>query len=76
MMRAAPWETLHMPKELACDFVCFFSRFEYALKAVGFVRRSPRGYAEPDWNRFGLSVSGTFNPASTPDVDVSVTYLL
>ena len=74
-MLIVPWDRLHMPKDLACDFLCIFSRFEYALKAAGYVR-SPTGYAEPSWRRFGQFISGQFDPASTPELDATVAYLL
>jgi len=74
-MLTAPWEKLHMPKELASDFLGIFSRFEYALKAAGYAQ-SQRGYAEPNWRRFGQAIAGRFDAAASPELDASVAYLL
>ncbi|WP_175970893.1 hypothetical protein [Burkholderia sp. BCC0322] len=39
-------------RDLAFDFFYRFSRFEFALKENGKVRRGPRGSALPDWTAF------------------------
>jgi hypothetical protein len=75
-MLKAPWQKLHMPRELACEFLGIFSRFEYALKAGGFAKSSRHGYAEPDWTTFGQSIAANFNSAATPELDASVAYLV
>jgi len=75
MLPPVPWQKLHMPKDLACDYLAIFSRFEYALKAAGFAQAN-RGYAEPNWGGFGQSIAATFNPAATPELAASVAYLL
>ena len=75
-MLNAQWQKLHMPKELACEFLGIFSRFEYALKAGGFAKSSSRGYAEPDWIVFGQSIATTFDANATPELKASVAYLM
>jgi hypothetical protein len=42
---------LRVPSGLVLDFYVTFGRFEYALKAAGFVHH-PRGVAEADWHSF------------------------
>lgn len=44
-------ESLQITRELALDFFVTFARFEYALKAAGFVHQ-PHGVAEADWDCF------------------------
>jgi hypothetical protein len=74
-MLTVPWMKLHMPKDLACDFLGVFSRFEYALKAAGYAR-SRAGHAEPRWRGFGQAISDQFNAAATPELGAAVAYLL
>lgn len=46
-------ETTQAVTKSACDFFYFFSRFEFALKANGYLKsRRPGNRAEPDWNMF------------------------
>lgn len=39
-------------RDLTFDFFYRFSRFEFALKENGKVRRGPQDSAQPDWNAF------------------------
>lgn len=74
-MLTAPWNKLHIPKELASDFLGVFARFEYALKAAGYARSRGK-HAEPNWHRFGQAIAGEFNAAASPELDAAVAYLL
>ena len=42
---------LHMPPELACEFLAVFSRMEYALKATRF-QDGNEDRVSASWNRF------------------------
>lgn len=49
----SPFDGLRMPRELACEFFAFVSRFEYALKGFAQYRRNQHGLAAPAWRTFG-----------------------
>lgn len=63
-------------KNSAFEFFLWFSRFEFALKENGKVRRGPHGVAQPDWDAFIRDHEGTYEPTdlarelydSPPDV--------
>ncbi len=44
-------ESLKIPREVLIEFIVGFSRFEYALKAAGFIK-DPQGPAEVSWDKF------------------------
>ncbi len=46
----------HERRELVLEFVCFFSRFEFALKNSGFLKGNEK-LAAPDWDKFSDSFS-------------------
>ena len=50
-----PLDQLHMPEELACEFLAVFSRFEYALKSTGYAEGNGDSLRAA-WNRFGRDV--------------------
>ncbi|WP_148296191.1 hypothetical protein [Methylophilus sp. OH31] len=50
-----PFDSLQMPRELACEFFAVFSRFEYALKVSGFLYVNRYGRAAPDWDSFAAA---------------------
>ena len=47
-------------KNLAFEFFYWFSRFEFALKENGLVRRGPRGVAQPNWDAFIEGCEGSY----------------
>lgn len=51
MSSPSPFQSLQIPRDLACEFFAVFSRFEFALKEAGYVYVY-RGRAAPDWNLF------------------------
>ncbi len=54
-------------REDVLDFFWRFSVFECALKRAGFLRENQnRSIAEPDWERFGESLKGRFDPEPIP----------
>ena len=54
---------LHMPHELACEFLAVFSRFEYALKSTEYAHGN-EGKVEPWWDKFSNDIDGAFNKIS------------
>jgi len=44
-------------EDAAKDFFFTFSKFEYALKAAGFVKTRDRDTAEVDWNKFKITLA-------------------
>lgn len=51
-MRADLFDGLDIPPELIVEFFLVFSRFEFALKDIGYSRPNRYGVATPDWDRF------------------------
>jgi hypothetical protein len=67
-------------QKLLLDFFLSFARFEYALKNTGFYVRhqSTQGlpiHAEPDWDRFAVSLRQVFDPGRTPELRQAFEYL-
>ena len=52
-------------REDVLNFFWSFSVFECALKREGFLKGSQH-YAEPDWEKFGESLEGRFDPEPIP----------
>jgi len=79
-----PTTPTRVNRELLLDFFLTFSRFEYALKAAGFFRRSRRGRydsrrtpdAEPDWNSFAVSLQPRFQTNANQRLRIACEYLL
>jgi len=68
-------------KDLLLNFFLTFSRFEYALKSSGFFKRhhpAPprRPEAEPDWDRFAVSLRRSFDLGATIELQEACDYLL
>jgi hypothetical protein len=59
-------ERLGLDKDLVCEFLLCFSRFEYALKRAGFVAGDERE-AKPAWDTFGDSLRGRFSSVTAPE---------
>lgn len=60
-------------KDLLLEFFLTFSRFEYALNATGWHKRRPMTppdwpKAEPDWDRFAISLRDAFNSTLKDDL--------
>ena len=72
-----PWELLKVDRGRAVDFFGAFSRFEYALKAAGYVDvRKKDGAVTASWHRFAKKHAGAFDQRATPALAEAVTYLL
>jgi hypothetical protein len=71
-------------RELLLEFFLTFSRFEYALKAIGFFKKpDPKKYksakppsAEPDWRTFRISLRNRFQTNRTETLKHACEYLL
>lgn len=66
---------LHMPHELACEFLAVFSRFEYALKSTEYAYGN-EGKVEPWWDKFSNDIDGAFNKITEPEFLEATDYLL
>lgn len=66
---------LHMPAELACEFLAVFSRMEYALKATGYA--SPNeGKVIATWDKFANEIDEAFGQVVDEELTIAVDYLL
>lgn len=72
---ASPFEKLNLPRDLACEFLGTFARFEYALKARGFARGDD-AKVEADWDTFARRIDALFNMRQDQTVAEAVEYLL
>lgn len=55
----SPLQNVTVRRELLLDFFLTFARFEFALKAAGFVKaagRPPAPAVKPDWQRFASAI--------------------
>lgn len=60
--------------QLIYKFFWLISRFEYALKIVGFCNKN--GDAQPDWDAFAKSINDDFVKDSNKELAKSVDYIL
>jgi hypothetical protein len=58
-------QNVRIPKDLLLRFFLTFSRFEYALKAAGFLIGNSK-QAGADWDRFARSIRSHFNLDKSP----------
>lgn len=65
---------LHMPDELACEFLAVFARMEYALKATRFVVGNG-GSVSASWDRFANEADEDFHAEVNKDLADAVDYL-
>lgn len=66
---------LHMPAELACEFLAVFSRMEYALKATVFATEN-EGKVTAPWDRFANEIDEAFAQVTDEEFAAAVDYLL
>jgi hypothetical protein len=62
---------LHMPPELACDFLAVFSRMEYALKATDYVQGG-EDRVSACWDRFANDIDNAFRSLKDDDFKAAV----
>jgi hypothetical protein len=68
-------------RDLLLRFFLTFAAFEYALKATGLLKRHPEDPAdlppaEPDWDRFAVSLRGRFDATRAAELREASQYLL
>ncbi len=66
---------LHMPAELACEFLAVFSRMEYALKATDYASEN-EGKVTASWDRFANEIDEVFRQIADEKFAAAVDYLL
>lgn len=66
---------LHIPPELACEFLAVFSRMEYALKSTIYVIGGPNK-VEPAWDSFANDIDQNFLALAQQDLIEARDYLL
>ncbi len=66
---------LPVPRNLAIEFLAVFARFEYALKASGFVKGNHKR-VEADWDTFAKKIARQFRRDATAKLNSAVSYLL
>jgi len=65
---------LHMPSELACEFLAVFARMEYALKATRFGMGNRAGVSA-SWDKFANEADEHFHAEASKDQREAVDYL-
>ncbi len=71
-----PRRGMYLDQCLVMTFFSDFSRFEYALKEAGYVKRNEQyGNAETDWRKFRRAIRHSYNPEMNPEVADAVKYL-
>jgi hypothetical protein len=70
-----PFDQLQMPKELACEFLGVFSRFEYALKSTSYANGGT-GSVSANWDGFGRSIDEAFGRDVNQETADAISYLL
>ena len=66
---------LHMPADLACEFLAVFSRMEYALKATRYASEN-EGKVAACWDRFANDIDEAFRQVADNEFIGAVDYLL
>jgi hypothetical protein len=70
------FQHLHMPPELACEFLAVFSRMEYALKAsIQYASGNADG-VQANWDRFANDIDKQFLAIDDKEFETAVDYLL
>lgn len=68
---------IHMPPQLACEFLAVFSRMEYALKATGtYAMGSDGDKVSANWDKFANESKKEFSAIKDDGFQASVSYLL
>lgn len=69
------FQQLHMPPDLAIEFMATFSRIEHALKSTGYALGN-EGRVDPDWDRFANEIDEQFNQLETEELIAAKDLLL
>jgi hypothetical protein len=65
---------LNIDKQTVMEFFIVFSRFEFALKRTGYLKRH-NGKAEPDWRKFEMIHKDEFDPEKEPELTEAWNYI-
>jgi len=65
---------LNVDEETVMEFFVVFSRFEFALKRMGYLKRL-NGKAEPDWRKFETKHKDEFDPEKEPQLREAWNYI-
>lgn len=65
---------LNVPEPLLLEFFVAFSRFEFALKDLGYIREN-RSYVAPDWWRYAEESAALPDPESQAELKEAIHYL-
>ena len=71
----SPFDGIRVPKELVCDFFALFSRFEFALKDIGYTRQG-RIPIEPAWHSFAQHMAGEMAVEHESELSKAIGYLV
>ena len=71
----SPFDGLQMSRAQVCEFFAIFSRFEYSLKAIGYIRNQ-RGFAAPAWRHFAKEASGWVVIPSGSSIEGAVEFII
>lgn len=69
------FQQLHMPADLAIEFMATFSRMEHALKSTGYALGN-EGKVDPAWDRFANEIDEQFNQLESKDLVAAKDLLL
>lgn len=70
----SPFEGLDINRELVCEFFATFSRVEYSLKEMKYVR-NVHGVVSPAWWRFAQDMSDRVDISASSELEKSIGYL-
>ena len=65
---------LNINPDTVMEFFVLFSRFEFALKKTGYLKRT-NGKAKPDWEDFSKKYNDKFNPEVNPELSEAWNYI-
>jgi hypothetical protein len=71
-----PFRHLHLPPDLACEFLAVFARMEYALKATGRYAVGTRNAVSANWDLFANDIDRLFSAVRDEELTRSVGFLL
>lgn len=70
----SPYSGLNVDKDLICDFFATFSRIEYSLKVLGFVRVDRR-IVSPARRRFASEMDGVISVDNESILEKAISYM-
>jgi hypothetical protein len=71
----SPFNRLNLDRQLACEFLAVFARYEFALKAVGFADGDARE-VKASWDRYSRAIDAQFTRLVDEELNLAVDYLL